>query len=301
MVMEERWDLAIVGAGMAGLSTAIWARRLGLSAVVLEQRPEVGGQLGGLRQLVDYPGVLETTGDELAATLRRQAMAMGAQLQTQRQVLRLDAASLTLETSTGPLTTRSIVLATGLRPRRLGVPGEDRLVLRRPSHEPDWFRGKRVAVIGGGDRAVENSLLLTETASQIHLIHRSAALRARADFAQAVVAHPQVDLRLEAEVTAFVTQGDQVRVEGMQHGQPWALLVDGVCIYIGNQPNSELVQGRVACDSSGYVLVDQHMESSAPGLFAVGDVATQPAYQSLVWAAGQGMVAAKQIALRQQG
>lgn len=300
MVMEERWDLVIVGAGMAGLSTAIWARRLGLSALVLEQRPVVGGQLSGLRELVDYPGVPETTGDGLASNLRRQAEAMGAVLQTQRQVLRLDAASLTLETAAGPLVARSIVLATGLRPRRLGVPGEERLVLRRPSHEPDWFRCKRVAVIGGGDRAAENSLLLTETASQIHLIHRSAALRARADFAQAVATHLAIDLRLDAQVTAFATEGDQVCVEGMQHGQPWSLLVDGVCIYIGNQPNSELVRGQAGCDQAGYVQVDQHMESSIPGLFAVGDVSTPPAYQSLVWAAGQGMVAAKQIALRQQ-
>ncbi|HYF94056.1 MAG TPA: NAD(P)/FAD-dependent oxidoreductase [Symbiobacteriaceae bacterium] len=302
----ERYNVVIIGAGIGGLSTAIWARRLGLSALVLDDGPEAGGQLRSIVQpIVDYPGLHGETGTTLAERLRTQAEAAGALLRPAARVLRIDAAARRCETATGAVTGDAVVLATGLAERRLGVPGEADLVprglRRRPTKEPCWFRGKRVAVVGGGDRAAENALLLTALAQRVHLLHRGDRLRARQSFQEAIAAGPLVDLRLETEVVAIHCHGDVIRLDLVCRSLPETLAVDALCIYIGNRPNTELVEGQVALLPEGYVIIDRDGQSSLPGIYAVGDVCTPPRYQSLATAAGQAMVAAKHIALTLSG
>lgn len=295
------WDVVVIGAGMAGLSTAIWARRLGLSALVLERNREPGGQLTAIHgRIIDYPGLDLPDGAALVNQLVRQAHEAGAEIRLDWPVLAVDAAARSCMTPQGVVSGGALVIATGLRARRLEVPGEESLherqLVRRPSHDLAWFAGKRVAVIGGGDRAAENSLMLGQVADRVYLLHRGERLRARPEFTAQLAAHGRIEARLKARVTAFeVGEDDRVTI-ALEGAAP--LVVDGVCVYIGNRPNSELVAGQVALDGDGYIITDRQGQTSQPGVFAVGDVCTPPAFQSLATAAGQAMAAAKQAALQ---
>lgn len=298
-----QWDVAIVGGGIAGLSTAVWARRLGLTCAVFEAAQTEGGQLRRIAQpIVDYPGLEPLSGSQLSLQLRRQAEAAGADLLPGAAVTSVDTANRTCRTEAGEtFTARAMVLATGLSPRTLGVPGEDLPAAlgldRRPSQEPDWFRGRRVAVVGGGDRAAENALLLAPVAGHVWLIHRRETLRARLNFREALSKAEGVSVLLNSRVTAVAASGPGLilRLEGPD--APEQLPVDALCVYIGNRPNSDLLRGQVDLDAEGYVTVDRNGRSSVEGVYAVGDVSTPPEYQSLASAAGQAMVAAKHIAL----
>lgn len=299
-------DLVIIGAGMAGLSTAIWARRLGLSATVLEREEQAGGQLTAIAgRIVDYPGLSLPDGTALTRRLLQQAREAGVDLRLDWRVESVQGESLRCQTNRGAIQADALVIATGLSARRLEVLGEDELyqhrLVRRPSHDLGWFAGKRVAVIGGGDRAAENGLMLTRSAAAVHLLHRGERLRARPSLAEELLAHPGVTVHLETGAERFTVEGDAVRIAARSAGQPVELTVDGVCIYIGNRPNSRLLQGQVALDPQGYILTDRYGQTSHPRIYAVGDVCTPPAFQSLATAGGQAMAVAKQIGLLHQG
>jgi thioredoxin reductase (NADPH) len=290
----------VVGAGFAGLSAAIWSRRLGLSVLVLETSSDPGGQLRAIAQpIIDYPGVTGASGTELARRLREQAEQAGAVLHSGAPVVAMDVAARECRTAAGDHTGRALVLATGLTRRQLQVPGESELgarhLVRRPSRDLPWFAGKRVAVIGGGDRALENAILLAPVAERVFLIHRGAALSGRDLFQRQVAAARTVELRLGAMVTGFrfpgAGQADVLLAGG-------AIAVDAVCIYIGNRPNTDVVAGQLDLTPDGYIIIDRWGQCSAPGVYAAGDVCTAPAFQSLATAAGQAMAVAKQIALR---
>ncbi|WP_374711854.1 NAD(P)/FAD-dependent oxidoreductase [Symbiobacterium terraclitae] len=301
MTATGRWDVVVVGAGMAGLATALWARRLGLEPVVLERENRAGGQLNAIGgRVFDYPGLDLPNGDALTARLLRQAEEAGVALHLDRPVSAVSASDRTCETPAGPVAGRALVLATGLRARRLNVAGEEALHrggwVRRPSHDLPWFRGRRVAVIGGGDRALENAGMLLPVADRVYLLTRG-AVRARPDLAAPVLAHPKLVHRAGATVVRFRVGPGSVLVDVAEGGGQRELEVDAVCIYIGNAPNSELVAGQVELDAEGYIVTDRYGETSVPGVFAVGDVCTPPPYQSLATAGGQAMVVAKRIAL----
>lgn len=302
MARPPEWDVVIVGAGMAGLSAAIWARRLGLSAVVLEREGRPGGQLNlaGSR-IFDYPGVDVPNGWAFTERLLRQVQEAGAELRLGQAVERIDGLRRACVTARGPVTGRAVVVATGLRPRRLEVPGEEELLragwVRRPSLDLEWFRGRRTVVIGGGDRAVENSLMLAPVARSVTLLHRGDRLRARREFQDALAREPRVDVRLNTRVEAFAPGGREVTVLAASPAGPLSLPADAVCIYIGSVPSSSLLAGQVDMDAEGYIITDRYGRTSLPGVYAVGDVCTPPPYQSLSTAGGQAMVAAKHISL----
>lgn len=302
---EKPWDVVVVGAGIAGLSTAIWARRLDLSAVVLEAKRTPGGQLQELTfPIPDYPGLPGVQGPDLAQILHRQALDAGAEVRLDTPVLALDPRLRTCSTPTETFQGRALVVATGLRPRRLEVPGEGDLyqagLVRRPSQDPTWFRGKRVAVVGGGDRAAENAGLLLTEGAEVFLIHRRRKLRARKALAAPLFQARNLHFLWDTRVTAFVVQPSTpsrpaaatLLLTGPQG--PAELEVDAVCIYIGNVPNDGLLS------QAGAALVHGDVSATSttfPGIYAVGDVNLPPAYQSLVACAAQAMVTAKAIAL----
>lgn len=302
MTPNGTWDLVIVGAGMAGLSTAIWARRLGMTAVVLEQAPQAGGQLTAIGgRIFDYPGLDLPQGSALTERLLQQAADWGVAVQLDQPVMRVAAHRLACMTPSGAVAGRSLVVATGLRSRRLEIDGEEELHrgrwIRRPSHDLPWFAGRRVAVIGGGDRAVENALMLAPVAKQVWLLTRGGGLRAREPFVAAMRAEPAIRHLPSTRVERCRVTGDHVVLALEQDGQRSDLEADAVCVYIGNQPNTDLLEGQVALDEEGYVVTDRFGQSSLPGVYAVGDVCTQPPYQSLSTAGGQAMVVAKRVAM----
>jgi len=306
--MQQRaplWDVVVIGAGIAGLSTAIWARRLNLTAIVLEAKTTPGGQLLELTfPIPDYPGLPGIQGPDLAQILYRQALDAGAEVRLGTPVLWLEPETHSCTTPTGTFRARrAVVVATGLRPRRLEVPGEAELhqagLVRRPSQELAWFRGKRVAVVGGGDRAAENAALLASEAADVFLIHRRSQLRARAALAAPLFQLPNIHFRWNTRVTAFAVRPDAADRSAAATlfltgpGGETQLEVDAVCIYIGNVPNDGLLSAAAASpvDASGC--------TTAPGIYAVGDVNLPPVHQSLVACAAQAMMAAKAIALQQ--
>lgn len=302
MPEHREWDVLVIGAGIAGLSAAIWARRLDLTVAVFEQSQAIGGQLRQIHMPVaDYPGLQPTGAGELAGQLREQAEAAGAVIWTGQPVLHLDARAQTCITQQGPAVGRAVVMATGLSPRRLGLEGEAALtelgLIRRPSADLSWFRGRRVTVVGGGDRAAENLLLLAPVAREIWLIHRGAHLRTRPQFLHRLQAVGNLSIRYETAVTGLMHRDGVIGLSLTSRGRTEQVESDALCIYIGNQPNSQLLAGQVQMTADGYLKTDNTGQTSLPGVYAVGDVCTPPAYQSLVGAAGQAMVVAKQIAL----
>lgn len=302
----QRWDLVIIGAGAAGLSTALWAGRLGLTALVLERAERPGGQLHLHRlPVVDYPGLPVTEPAVMAAELAAGAQRMGATVRFSCTVTAIEPVDDTppmrwrIESSDGPFLARDLVLATGLSPRRLSGPGAADLyqagLVRRPTQEPDWFHDRDAIVIGGGDRAVENALLLGPIARSVTLVHRRPELRARQALAQHL---PEAGVRLLLDKS--VTRIEVVDGRALLHlsdGQ--TLEADAVCPYIGNGPNTDLLQGLLPVGEDP-VEIDRWGATSLPGLWAVGDLATPAPFQSLSRAAGDGMAVAKAIVLSRQ-
>lgn len=299
----QRWDLIIIGAGAAGLSTALWAGRLGLPALVLERDDRPGGQLHLHRlPVVDYPGLPVTEPQVMVEELAAGARRMGATVRYGCTVTAIQPVHddpqvrWRIESSEGRFLARDLVVATGLSPRRLTVPGADELyragLVRRPTQEPDWFRGRDVVVIGGGDRAAENALLLGPLARSVTLIHRRSTLRARPALAEPL---PEAGVRLL--LGQSVDRIDLAAGRALLHlsdGQ--SIEADGVCPYIGNGPNTDLLHDLMPLGADE-VETDRWGATGLPGLWAVGDLATAPPYQSLSRAAGDGMGVAKAIVL----
>ena len=297
---EESLDAVVVGAGMAGCAAALWCHRLGLTFDWLEAAPDLGGQLARINgPIPDYPGLPAADGRTFREALRAQLQALGLAPRLGMAVVRADLGARTLGLSGGErLAARGLVLATGARPRRLGVPGEEALrgrgVSDSATRDLALLAGRAVAVVGGGDAALENALILAEAGSTVTLVHRGTAFRARPDFEAAVRAHPRIALRLGASVAAVA--GD-TRVTGLRLAGGETLRVEAVVVKVGVAPASEAFARQLALDERGYILVDGDQLTSVPGVYAAGDVCN-PRHASLAAAAGQGMVAVKALAAR---
>jgi thioredoxin reductase (NADPH) len=298
--VTETVDVAIVGAGPAGLTAGLYAARARASTVVLETAMP-GGQIVTTDHVENYPGFPEgLPGAELGALMQQQAERHGAELRMFASVESLEPESggwrLTVDGE--PLLARTVILATGATPRKLGVPGEAEYTGRGVSWcavcDGAFFRDKAVAVVGGGDAAVEEAMFLTKFVREVHLIHRRGELRATKCIQERCFGNPCVQYHWNRTVTAIV--GDDSRVTGIELastiGEPSELVaLDGVFIYAGIHPNSDLVRDVCDLDDAGFVRIDANGMTSAPGLFAAGDV-TNDTLKQVVTAAGQGATAA---------
>lgn len=303
-----RHDVVIIGGGPAGISALIWCHRLGLDALLVERRDRLGGQLEAIHNpIVDYPGLPAENGRALRDRLVAHVERLGCAYRCGVDVQACDVRAKRLATSAGELAARALIVATGARPRRLGVPGEAEMIARgevySATRDAHRFAGKRVAVVGGGDRALEGALLLAEAGARVTLIHRRDAYRARPEYLEPVLRHPNVTRLEHAVVTAILGEG---RVEGVAvalhrpDGRVEARILeaDAVFVRIGVEPNTDLVRGQVETNGDGTLRITAEGETSEPGVFAAGDVCTPPAFSSIALSVGQGMVAAKAIAQR---
>lgn len=297
--MAQVYDLIIIGGGPAGLTAYLYAARARLKTVLIEKLSP-GGQVLVTDVVENYPGFPEPiSGFELMDRFLAQVKKLGLE-SINGEVVRLEAEGERKKVvfSDGrELLAKAIIIATGARPNRLGVPGEEALVGKGVSYcatcDGPFFRGQEVAVVGGGNTAVQESLFLTKFAKRIHLIHRRDQLRAQKILQERALANEKIKFWWSCVVEEILGKDkvEGVKIRHLKTGKTEVLPVDGVFIFIGISPQSEFVEGFLKRDERGFIPTDCEMQTEVPGVFAAGDVRAK-ACRQIVTAAGDGATAA---------
>ena|SRR5947209_8917969 len=298
-------DVIIIGAGAAGLSAALWCDELGLDTLVLEQNSEIGGQLLRVYNPIEnYLGVRARDGREMRDLFAEQVKEAEFDLWTDVEIESVDLkAKRVLLRSGEELQSISSIIATGVRRKKLGVPGEAELagrgVMESGTRDRDMFAGADVCVVGGGDAAAENALLLAEVCPTVTLVHWGKKLRARPEFVERIRSEHCITVFTDAVVRRIIgeTEVEGVEIERAGAIKPFQMAVKGVLVRIGVEPNTELFRDQLHTDERGYIIVTGEQETSATNVFAIGDV-SNPLAPTISGACGAGATAAKVIAAR---
>jgi len=298
-------DVLIIGAGAAGLSAARWCDELGLDTLLLEANEKVGGQLAWIHNRVDnYLGVHAENGQQLRELFTKETAACDFDLWTGVQIESVDLKAKRISLQSGEkLQSIAVVIATGLRRRKLGIPGEaefaGRGIIESGKRDRDELIGKDVCVIGGGDAAAENALLLADDCPTVTLVHRGRKLHARREFTEQLHTHHCITVFPESNVRRILGNDrvEAVEIERAAAIKPFQMAVQGVVIRIGFEPNTDFVREQLNLDDRGYVIVDSRQETSVENVFAIGDV-SNPLAPTIAGAVGAGATAAKVIAAR---
>ncbi len=280
----QEFDVVIVGAGPAGMCAAMYAGRGMLRAVLLE-RGLPGGELLNTEKIEDYPGFISILGPDLAAKMAEHAQAFGADLRQEEVegIWKEEDGTFRVETASGTTyRAPTVILTAGGTPTKLGIPGEAEYAGRGVSYcavcDGAFFKGETIAVVGGGDAAVEEADYLTRYAAKVYVIHRRDEFRASKLLQERLFANPKIEVIWNTVVTEIA--GDErgakeLVLESTTDGSRSTLAATGVFVFIGFQPNSGLIRGHFDHDASGYIITDDRMMTSIPGLFAAGDLRVQ--------------------------
>lgn len=298
-------DVLIIGAGPAGLAAASWCDQLGLDTLVLEQETDTGGQLLQIYGPIEnYPGLRATNGREFLARFAEGTADAGFDLWTNVEIASVDLTAKRVSLRSGEeLQAISIVIATGVRRRQLGIPGEREFsgkgIIESGARDRDLFAGKDVCIIGGGDAAAENALLLSEVCATVTLVHRARSPRARREFAEQLQTNHCITVFNESVATRILgnAEVEAVEIQRKEAIKPFQMAVKGVLIRIGVEPNSDLFRGQLQLDEKNYIVVTSQQETSVANVFAIGDI-SNPRAPTIIGAAGAGATAAKVIAAR---
>lgn len=298
--MQADYDMIVVGGGPGGYTAALYAARAGLSVLVLEMLSP-GGQMATTENVDNYPGFPDgADGFELGEKMQQGAHRFGAITKYEEvKELVLDGQPKRIQTAKGAYTAHTIVLSTGANPRRLRLPGEEALqghgVAYCATCDGMYYRGKTVAVLGGGNSAAEEALYLSKICPKVYLVHRRDTIRAEKSSELALRNTENIEFVWNASVQDFVL-GEDHSLQGLvlkdtKDGHEWKLGCEGVFVAIGRVPNTALVAGKLSLNEQGYIMADETTRTSVPGVFAVGDVRTK-AVRQIVTAAADGAVAA---------
>ena len=297
------YEVLIIGGGPGGMSALLWCHSLGLRALLLERAPELGGQLLHLfHRVTDYPGLVARDGRELRDRFAAHLGELQLEWQTGARIETIDLGERRVACDGETLEGRALILATGARKRRLGVPGEDEFEGRGVSYSATRdhraFAGREVCVVGGGDSALENCLILARLCPRVTLVHRSDTFRARPEWVAQVRQHPRISIITGGQVKA-IRGGQEVSEIVVERGtgEHTVIPAQGIFIRIGIAPNVEGLRGQIALDESGFIQTDARQRTSLDFVYAVGDVC-RPVCLSVAAAVGHGAIAAKDIALR---
>jgi thioredoxin reductase (NADPH) len=293
----EHYDVIIIGGGPAGLAAGLYAARAGLKSLLLE-RGIFGGQIVNARLVENYPGFPEgISGTELGEFMRQQATKYGLETVTKEVTGVKTGSTYEVSTTEGSIQAESIIIAAGSEYRKLDVAGEERLSGRGVSYcatcDGFFFRDREVAVVGGGDTAITDALELAQHCRKVYIIHRRDQLRATKALQEKAFSHPKIEMVWNSVVDEIV--GDKMlkslRLQNVKTGQSSDLEVDGIFVAVGIKPNSQTFSQVVTLDEAGFIVTDELMRTSAPGIFAAGDV-RHNSFRQVITAAGDGAAAA---------
>ena len=294
------YDVIVIGAGAAGLSAGLWCDELGLRTLVLEGEREIGGQLLRVYNSIEnHLGVESGNGRELRDQFAAQIKKCNFELRTNSKVTAVDLKSKQVFLKNGEqISARALILATGVRRRKLNVAGEDEFVgrgiLESGKRDYQSVAGKTVCIVGGGDAACENALILAETAKKVFLIHRRNDFRARKEFLENIRQNSRIEILRETRVLQIIgtEKVETVELQKNDSSTPFQIAVDAILIRIGVEPNSDLFREQLKTNDSGYTEINSMCETSVEKVFAIGDVAN-PLAPTVSAAVGMGATAAK--------
>ena len=300
MTEKNVHNMIIIGSGPAGLAAALYASRANLEPLVYTGML-LGGQVANTHIVENYPGFPEGIGGpELVEAFHKQAERFGTRIEFDNVTeLNLSERPFKVTTYGGEHYTETLVLTTGANPRKLDIPGEEEFTGRGVSYcatcDGHFFTDKDVVVVGGGDSAMEEGLFLTRFANSVTIVHRRNELRAGKLLQERAFNNPKVNFIWDTAITDIVGDGvvKSVKLHNKKTGEDSELATDGVFIFIGHIPNTELYKGQIEMDENDYLLVDKYMQTNIPGVYAAGEVADSH-FRQVITSAGMGAAAAMQ-------
>jgi thioredoxin reductase (NADPH) len=286
MMENKIYDVLIIGAGPAGMGAAIYAKRAGLDCAVIDQSPVSGGQVLTTYEVDNYLGFMGLSGGDLSDKFREHADKLDVEFITANVVkIDIDKDIKKIITDEGEFIAKTIVLATGAVHSMLGVPGENELAGMGVSYcatcDGAFFRKKTVAVVGGGDVAVEDAIFLAGLCGKVYLIHRRDELRAASSLQKKLMSMENIEIIWDSEVTQICGDGivEKIEIKNKKTGNNNTLELNGIFIAVGVVPNTEIVKGIVEMDERGYIIADETCATSVPGIYAAGDIRKKPMRQ----------------------
>jgi thioredoxin reductase (NADPH) len=298
MMKTPDYDLVIIGGGPAGLTAGLYATRARLNTVLLEKFAP-GGQVLITDWVENYPGFPEgVSGADLVQKMADQAKHFGLRIESE-EVLSADLSGEVkeLRLNNKTVTSRAVILTTGASPKKLGIPGEDTFFGKGLSScatcDGPFFRDRVVAAVGGGDTAVQESIFLTKFAKKVYLIHRRDELRATGILRERALANDKIEFLWNSVLTRIdgLTHVEKITVQNVKTGEVTELSVNGCFIWIGIRPNADFLPAEIKRDEYGFIVTNEKMETSVPGVFAAGDVRSTPLRQ-IATAVGDAAIAA---------
>ena len=292
--METIYDMIIIGSGPAGLTAGIYAKRAGLSALVLEGSFIQGGQIVNTYEVDNYPGLPGISGMDLADRMKEHLQNQGGKIiRGKVKGISLDGEIKIVHTKKEDFRTKTVILAAGAVHRKLEVPGEEEFSGMGVSYcatcDGAFFKDKTVAVVGGGDVAVEDAIFLSRTCKKVYLSHRRDQLRAAKILQDVLKNTPNIETFWNRRVTEIggTEQVEWIQTESTAAGQSTRMDVDGIFIAVGITPDTGFIRNLIHLDEQGYVIADENGETNIPGIYAAGDIRTKQLRQ-IITAASDG-------------
>jgi thioredoxin reductase (NADPH) len=301
--MDEIFDVIIVGGGAAGLTAGIYSSRARLSTLILNEGA-IGGQMVLTEEIANYPGVEKTSGYLLASTMKKQAKEFGCRIKSNLKIktydLKGEIKRIVLEDGR-EFRSRSVILSPGGRPRPLQIPGEEQFKGTGISYcatcDGEFFTGKEVIVVGGGNSALEEAVALTSHAGRVTIVHQFDHFQAFQHAVDQAKLNPKIDFIMESELRSFSGNGvlKEVSIEHLPTGKTTSKSIDGVFIFAGYVPNTADLEGTIDLNERKEIVVDSELKTSLPGVFAAGDCIPKR-YRQVTTAVADGTIAALSVA-----
>ncbi|MGK9369965.1 thioredoxin-disulfide reductase [Melioribacter sp. Ez-97] len=297
--MENHFDVIVIGAGAAGLTAGIYLSRAKVNTLILNEGA-VGGQMVLTHEIANYPGVDSISGYQLARNMKNQALKFGAKIKSNVKIndIKLEGEVKSVGLTNGEVyTSDALIIATGGRSRTLGVPGEDKFKGMGISYcatcDGDFFQDKKIIVVGGGNSALEEAVALTKYASSVTVVHQFDHFQAFEHYVEEARNNPGINFIMESKIEEFI--GDErlnaVKIRNQRTGEISEMEIDGVFIFIGYVPNTEMFKGVLELNDYGEIVVDKNMSTNIKGVFAAGDSIAKR-FRQVTTAVGDGTVAA---------